>query len=365
MNIFTLNAGSSSLKYGIYTITAERQECVASWDEPTLSNATDTGTAANQAAARVNGSGLSIDAVGHRIVFGGPKDEPTLVTPALLERLSGLTMYDPLHMPSALRYLAAAQTSFPSLPHVVCFDTAFFRDLPEIAKQLSIPTSGDPFFRRYGFHGLSYEYLQLALGKELQSRCIFAHLGSGASLAALRDGRPIDTTMGFSSMGGVLMATRPGDLDPGALLYLIQKDGLDEASLRSILEERSGLVAISGSEGSVRALLDRHGDGRADLAIAAFVRSIAKHIGALATVLRGVDQLVFTGGIGEHLAPIRTGIAQSIQHLGVELDENKNAADAEIISSEASSVDVRVIATDENMSIARHTYDIVQRGVAR
>jgi acetate kinase len=359
VNILTLNSGSSSLKYGIYTVTENGCECAATWNEPTKPGSDAAAIAEGHAAAQVNASGVPIDAVGHRIVFGGEHDGPALLTKPLMERLSRLASCDPLHMPGALACISAAQKAFPSVPHVVCFDTAFFRDMPKIARLLPVPTDDDPDFRRYGFHGLSYEYLRTILGSELRSRCIFAHLGSGASLAALRNGHPVDTTMGFSAMSGLIMATRPGDIDPGVLLHLMESANLDVTTLRSVLEKRSGLAAISGGEGDVRALLVRRNDARARLAIDAFVQSVAKHIGALATVLGGIEQIVFTGGIGEHLPAIRSSVAQSLQHLGVELDEDENALGSEIISAAVSSVDVRVIPTDENMTIARRSYEVL------
>lgn len=359
LNVLTLNAGSSSLKYGVYATDATDARRAASWDDRRTSDLGAASAAASAAAADAIAGGVPIDAVGYRVVFGGPDDRPAPVTAALIERLTQLVSYDPLHMPGALAGIIAARNAFPSIPHVVCFDTMFFRDMPQIAQQIAIPTDEDPYLRRYGFHGLSYQYLRTALGAALPGRSIFAHLGSGASLAALRDGAPVETTMGFSPMGGVMMATRPGDIDPGLLLYLIEKRGLDVASLRSMLEERSGIAAISGGEGNVQTLIERGGDERAMLAVESFVRSIAKAIGGLATVLQGIDLLVFTGGIGEHLAPLRAAIAARLGHLGVELDDARNAAGSGRISAAASRVLVRIVSTDENAVIARLTYDLL------
>ncbi len=360
LNVLTFNAGSSSLKYRVYATDATGARRVASWNDRSATDAGAAAVAASAAAADAAAAGLSIDAVGYRIVFGGPDDRPAVVTPALLERLRAFVPYDPLHMPGALAGIIAARNAFPSIPHVVCFDTMFFRDMPQIAQRIAIPTDEDPYLRRYGFHGLSYEYLRTEIGAALPARSIFAHLGSGASLAALRDGEPVETTMGFSPMGGVIMATRPGDIDPGLLLYLIEKRGLDIASLRSMLEERSGIAAISGGESNVRTLIERSEDERAALAVASFVRSVAKAIGALATVLQGLDLLVFTGGIGEHLAPLRAAIARPLGHLGVEIDDALNAAGAATISAASSKVGVRVLPTDENAVIARLSYDLLR-----
>ncbi len=359
LNVLTLNSGSSSLKYGVYATGAAAARRVASWNDRRTPDLAAASTAASAAAADAIAGGVPIDAVGYRVVFGGLDDSPALVTAALVERLTQLVSYDPLHLPGALAGIIAARNAFPSIPHVVCFDTMFFRDMPQVAQQIAIPTDEDPYLRRYGFHGLSYEYLRTAIGAALPGRSIFAHLGSGVSLAALRDGEPVETTMGFSPMGGVIMATRPGDIDPGLLLYLIEKRGLDIASLRSMLEERSGIAAISGGEGNVQTLMERRGDERAALALESFVRSVAKAIGGLATVLQGLDLLVFTGGIGEHLSPLRAAIAQPLGHLGVEIDDALNAAGSGTISTASSRVRVRVVPTDENAVIARLTHDLL------
>jgi len=359
LNVLTLNSGSSSLKYGVYETDATAARRATSWNDRRTPDLGAASAAASAAAAEAIAGDVPIDAVGYRVVFGGPDDRPALVTAALIERLTQLASYDPLHIPGALAGIIAARKAFPSIPHVVCFDTMFFRDMPQIAQQVAIPTDEDPYLRRYGFHGLSYEYLRTAIGAALPGRSIFAHLGSGASLAALRDGKPVETTMGFSPMGGVIMATRPGDIDPGLLLYLIEKRGLDIASLRSMLEERSGIAAISGGEGNVQTLIERRGDERATLAVESFVRSVAKAIGGLATVLQGLDVLVFTGGIGEHLAPLRAAIARPLGHLGVEIDDALNAAGSGTISAASSTVSVRVVPTDENAVIARLSYDLL------
>ncbi|HVA29499.1 MAG TPA: hypothetical protein VNF68_15055 [Candidatus Baltobacteraceae bacterium] len=355
-----MNSGSSSLKYGIYTVDESGPHGVASWSARVAPDVDAASRAASGAVAQAVAGNLPIDAVGHRIVFGGPDDLPALVTPSLLGRLTRLSSCDPLHMPSALTCIAAARKALPAIPHVVCFDTMFFRNLPQLARALPIPTGEDPLLRRYGFHGLSYEYLRTAIGTALPSRSILAHLGSGASLAALRDGEPIETTMGFSPMGGVIMASRPGDIDPGLLLYLMEQRGLSIAALRSLLEQQSGLRALSGGEGDLRKLLERSDDDRAVIAVESFVRSVAQAIGGLATLLSGLDSLVFTGGIGEHLAPIRAAIARPLRHLGVEIDETKNAAGSSTISAASSGVAVHVIPTDENATIARLSYALLR-----
>jgi acetate kinase len=353
LNALTFNAGSSSLKFGVYAVEGERVHRLQVASVKVEPTAQASGEATRAAAAQVHAWGIEVGVVGHRAVFGGNDDHSTAVTPALLDRLERLAILDPLHAPGAIACLREASQRFPGLPQVVCFDTAFFHDLPEAVRRLPIPVGDDALLRRYGFHGLSYEYVRRLLGDALGDRAIVAHLGSGASLAALRNGSPVDTTMGFSSLGGVLMASRPGDLDPGVLLYLLEESGLSVAELRTKLETASGLRAIANGEGDLQVLLDRPNDGPSRAAVAAFVASVAKSVGALSVTLGGLDTLVFTGGIGEHLPEIRARIVAAIEHLGVSLDGSANAAGTEVISTPTSRVVVRVAATDENATIAR------------
>ena len=359
MNVLAFNAGSSSLKYGIYAVDTERAQPLISQVnamEPSAAGARAATDAALESILRTN---IPFEAIGHRMVFGGPDDLPAFASPALFERLERFERLDPLHAPAALAALRRTHERFARLPNVLCFDTAFFRDLPERARMLPIENDEPQFLRRYGFHGLSYEYVRNALGKDLGSRSVLAHLGSGASLAALRDGRAVESTMGFSPLGGVLMATRPGDIDPGVLLYLLEERGTSVAELRRLLEERSGLRALSGGERDIRRLLERTDDPRAARAVEAFSLSVMKAVGALAAVLGGIDTLVFTGGIGEHLAPIRARIVGGLGHLGMQLDDDANARHAPVVSLRSSSVTVRVVATDENAAIARATSSLV------
>ncbi len=247
--------------------------------------------------------------------------------------MEDLQTLDPLHAPGALAVLRQAAVSLPSVVQVACFDTAFFRDLPPLARALPLP-AGDPLLRRYGFHGLSYEHVCRVFGAQLHPRTIIAHLGNGASAAALENGRPIATTMAFSPMSGMIMSTRPGDVDPGALLYLLERSHLNKRQLRELLENKSGLRALSGGEGDVRNLCERT-DDEAAFAVEMFVRSAAKAMAALAVDLGGVDMLVFTGGIGAHNSDVRARIVERLAFL------NPSAA-------------IEVVEADENASIAHN-----------
>ncbi|MDH2910491.1 MAG: acetate/propionate family kinase [Candidatus Eremiobacteraeota bacterium] len=365
VNVLTFNAGSSSLKVGIYSVDGERARSLFARTlsmEPTAAGAT---AAINAVLASELPAEIALDAVGHRLVFGGPDDAPTLASPALFDRLARYERLDPLHAPAALAALRTTHERLAHLPNVLCFDTNFFRELPARARVLPIENSEPDFLRRYGFHGLSYEYVRATLGTRLGSRAILAHLGSGASLAALRDGKPIECTMGFSPLGGILMATRPGDLDPGVLLYLLEERQQSVADLRRLLEERSGLRALSGGERDLRHLLERGDDPRAVLAVDAFCTSVVKAVGALAALLGGLDTLVFTGGVGEHLAPIRSSIVRGLALFGMKLDIHANEIHADVISLLSSAVTVRVVTTDENATIARATSALVHANAER
>lgn len=359
VNVLTFNAGSSSLKVGIYGVDGERARPLFARTlsmEPTAAGATAAVDATLESGLP---SEIAFDAVGHRMVFGGPEDAPAFASPELFNRLARYERLDPLHAPAALAALRTTHQRLAHLPNVLCFDTAFFLDLPERARILPIENPEPLFLRRYGFHGLSYEYVRATLGQRLGSRAILAHLGSGASLAALQDGKPIESTMGFSPLGGILMATRPGDLDPGVLLYLLEERRQSPAHLRELLEEHSGLRALSGGERDLRRLLERADDPRAVLAVDAFCSSVVKAAGALAALLGGLDTMVFTGGVGEHLAPIRSSIAGRLALFGMKLDEDANAVHADVISAPTSAVTVRVVATDENATIARATSALI------
>jgi acetate kinase len=260
-------------------------------------------------------------AVGHRIVHGGPKLRThQLITPQVLDQLRAARHFAPLHIPQALTLIASAQSIFPSAAHFACFDDAFHRTIPELASHLPLPQRYyDAGIRRYGFHGLSYESLVHHFGAQLPERAIFAHLGNGASLCALRNGVSIDTTMGLTPTGGIPMGTRSGDLDPGVFLYLLRNQKLNADELEDLLNRQSGLFALSSGESDVKALEEKahSSDPHAALALDIFAVSVRKVIGAYIALLGGVDLLVFTGGVGEHSDRIRSAAANGLESLGL------------------------------------------------
>jgi acetate kinase len=269
---------------------------------------------------------------------------------AELKKLSALA---PLHMPAAIAGIEAIAAWHPRLFQVACFDTAFHASMPEIARRLPLPLWADRAgVRRYGFHGISYEYVLSKLGPEAPSRIVIAHLGNGSSLVAVKDGRSIDTTMGFTPAGGVLMGTRTGDLDPGALVYLLREKHLSTDEIERLVERESGLLGVGGTSDMI-ALLER-ADERARLAVAMFGYAVRKAIGALGAALGGIDLLVFTGGIGEHAPSVRADACAGLESFGVHLDEGRNSRGEEIVSVDESPCAVRVIATNEDLVIAQH-----------
>ena len=372
--LLCLNAGSSSLKLALYAVDAA--------GETRLLGAAAQEIGRPDSGVRVDGSlrpmplpdhrtaletllqalELSpVDAVGHRLVHGGEHTQPERLTPALRERLEALVPLAPLHIPPALSILDAAAKHLPGVPQVACFDTAFHRTLPEIARRLPLPGRyHERGVRRYGFHGLSYEYIVRRLGERARGRLVVAHLGNGASLAALRDGRSVDTTMGLTPTGGVMMATRSGDLDPGVLLYLLREEKLEPDALEELLDARAGLLGVSGRSGDMAELLAAS-DPAARLAVALFCYQVRKAVGSLAAALGGLDRLVFTGGIGEHAAPVRARVCEGLAHLGIALDAAANERGAERISAANSTCPVEVIPTDEDAMIARHVHECLHR----
>ncbi len=382
--ILCLNSGSSSLKFALYRLAAGGEERLAEgaveriglpggqrWirgpAEAVLADAPgdcpDHGAAVGTVLSSLEERNLpALAAVGHRLVHGGPDHAaPERVTPRLLEDLRRLIPFAPLHLPAELRGIQAVAARFPDLPQVVCFDTAFHRRMPEVAQRLPLPRAlWDEGIRRYGFHGLSYEYVASQLGPAAAGRAIIAHLGNGASLAALHNGQPLDTTMGFTPTGGIMMGTRSGDLDPGVLLHLLTARGYDAGRLERLVNQEAGLLGVSGSSPDMKTLLERRGaDPRAAQAVELFCYQLRKTIGALAGALGGLDTLVFTGGIGERAAPVRWEVCRGLEHLGVCLDGGRNGAHAPLISTPESRCAVRVIPTNEDLMIARHTRDVL------
>lgn len=299
-------------------------------------------------------------AAGHRVVHGGPHySAPVLIDEKILNDLEKLVPLAPLHQRHNLATIRALMETMPELPQVACFDTAFHRTQPAVAQRLALPRHfGDEGMRRYGFHGLSYEYIASVLpsleSSLADARVIIAHLGSGASLCALHNGRSIATTMGFSPLDGLVMGTRSGSLDPGVLLYLMDRHNMDARSLEQLLYFQSGLLGVSGISGDMRTLLASN-DPRAQEAVELFVYRAGREIGSLAAALGGLDALIFTGGIGEHSAIIRAQICLEAAWLGLEIDAATNEAPTACISTPGSKISAWVVPTDENLMIARHT----------
>ena len=382
--IFTINTGSSSLKVAVYEVGQEETQVLSgaverigvSGSRLRLTDAhrvtlvdqggdlPDHGTTLEAVLAWLgeHRPDLTCDAVGHRVVHGGSHySEPQRVTPELIAILQGLVPLAPDHLPQAVQAIQAAGRAYPDLPHVACFDTAFHRRMPRTAQMYPLPRHlGDEGVVRYGFHGLSYEsiiqQLRTVAPDEAEGRVIIAHLGNGASMAAVRGGISIDTTMGFTSAGGLMMGTRSGDLDPGVLVYLLVERGMTPALLNELVNRRAGLLGVSGVSADMRDLLARESaNAPAAEAIALFCSQARKYLGALVAALGGLDTLIFTGGIGEHAASVRLRICEDLAFLGIRLEPRGNEAHTPVISQEGSAVTVRVMQTDEDLMIARHT----------
>ncbi len=381
--ILTINGGSSSIKFALFEAgNSLRRILEGGIERIGLPEASLRVKGLNQAdnfsrlvtapdhTAAVNllmdwleesmGSG-SLGAVGHRVVHGGPKySQPQRITAEMVEELHHLSPFDPEHLPEEILLTEAFHRRFPDLPQVACFDTAFHHDLPRVARLLPIPRRYEAQgVRRYGFHGLSYAFLmgelaRLAGTEAAQGRIILAHLGNGASLAAVRDGKPVDTSMSFTPTAGVPMSTRSGDLDPGLVWYLARTEKMGAKQFNEMVNFQSGLLGISETSSDMHDLLDRETqDERAAEAVALFCYQVKKWIGAFAAALGGLDTLVFAGGIGENAPPVRARICHGLGFLGIELEEKRNAANESLISAAARRVVVRVIHTDEEWMIAK------------
>ena len=389
-SILTINGGSSSIKFALYQIgEALERKLVGKVDRIGLSGTNLTFNDLSQAEpgsrnieAANHGSAANflidwleqqagfthIGAVGHRVVHGMQHTEPERVSQALLDELHRISPYDPDHLPREIELIEAFRRRYPQLPQVACFDTAFHHTLPRVARLLPIPRRFDALgIRRYGFHGLSYAYLmqelaQLAGTQAGQGRVILAHLGNGASLAAVRDGRSIDTSMGFTPAGGLPMGTRTGDLDPGVAWYLMQSENLTPQQFNRLINHESGLLGVSETSFDMRDLIGHEAtDIRAAEAVELFCYQVKKGIGAYAAVLGGLDTLVFAGGIGENAPAVRARICDGLAFLGIEIEEKRNATNAGVISASTSRVSVRVMHTDEEVMIAksvRHILDM-------
>ena len=380
-SILTVNGGSSSIRFAVYQMGATLQRRLSGKIDRIGAGGTnlivDDPAARRQAPRRVAGANhrmavaflldwleeqpvfASVKAVGHRVVQGMQHSEPELVTPKLLAELRRITRYDPDHLPREVELIEAFRQRHPKLPQVACFDTAFHRTMPRVAKLLPIPrhymAQGA---ERYGFHGLSYAYLSEELAcidpVAAKGRTILAHLGNGASVAAVRHGKSIDTSMGFTPASGLVMSTRTGDLDPGLVYYLARTRRMTAAQFQQMVNHKSGLLGVSGTSSDMRDLLAREaGDVRASEAVALFCYQAKKWIGSYAAVLGGLDTLVFAGGIGESAPLIRERICEGLGFLGIKLSRTHNAKNAAVISTGASRATVRVMRTDEELMIAR------------
>lgn len=370
MNILALNVGSSSLKFRLFQITADAETVLTEGTVERL-DANALPDAAEKAIAQCGS--LGIDAVGHRVVQGGARFcEPTRITPDVLQGLHGLGELDPLHNPTEVALIEAALRLLPDAPSVAVFDTAFHRTLPEVAWRYALPSEmADRLsLRRYGFHGISHRYvsgrLLDCLGRQAAgTRLVTCHLGSGASVCALRDGASVDTSMGLTPLEGLVMGSRSGDVDPGLLLYLLRTQAMTAQQLDDLLNQSSGLQGLAGKS-DVRDLEQAagQGDARADMALEIFAYRVRKYLGAYAAALGGLDAVAFTGGIGERGAPMRARICRGLDFLGLTLDEERNGAatggDPACISADAGSTPVWVIPTDEELQIAREVAILLQ-----
>jgi acetate kinase len=388
-NVLTINGGSSSIRFALFEASrAPRRLLQGKLDRIGSADASliigDGGDSAQTPIkADIKTSAAAIDfllnwlesqalfetlgGVGHRVVHGMLHTAPERVTEALLKELKSIIPFDPEHMPREIELIEALHRRHGQLPQVVCFDTAFHRSMPRVAAQLPIPRRYQARgILRYGFHGLSYTFLMSELARlgdpaAARGRVILAHLGSGASLAAVRDGRCIDTSMGFTPTAGLVMGTRSGDLDPGLMSYLALTEAMSAAQFQTMVNHESGLVGISETSADVRDLLERESrDPRAAEALALFCYQAKKWIGSFAAALGGVDTLVFAGGIGENSAVVRKRICEGLNFLGIEIDDEANGRHAPCISAGVgSSATVRVIRTDEESVIAASSIELL------
>jgi acetate kinase len=393
--VLTINGGSSSIKFalfesgatlkrilvgkiegvgqpqGTFTINGSDESENFSRSLVASDHTAAVGTLMEWLQPRIDRGGLA--AIGHRVVHGGPKYwNPTRITPALVEELRRIIPFDPEHLPGEILLTEAFHRRFPGVPQIACFDTAFHHDLPRVAQMLPIPRRYEAQgVRRYGFHGLSYAYLlqelECVAGKRVaKSRVILAHLGNGASLAAVRDGRCLDTSMGFTPAAGLVMGTRSGDVDPGLVSFLARSEKMTSAQFDRMVNHQSGLLGVSETSSDVRELLAlEKRDVRASEALSLFCYQAKKWIGAYAAALGGLDTLVFAGGIGENAPVVRARICDGLGFLGLTLDSRRNTKNAPQISASTSRVTVRVIRTNEELMIARSVTRVLKLAAAQ
>jgi acetate kinase len=389
--ILTINGGSSSVKFALFEADASLRQVLSGRIErigssPSATFFVNRGPGQPAIRRRIPAADYRraaewlidwlltkiaarpIAAVGHRIVHGGLRlIEHQRITPGVLKELKKSQDLDRAHLPREITLVETIGRRLSGVAQIACFDSVFHRDLPRVAKILPIPRAyTNAGVRRLGFHGLSYAYLldelrRVAGKAAADGRVVLAHLGSGASLAAVRKGKPVDTSMAFTPTAGLVMGTRPGDLDPGLLVYLMRSEALGPDELDSLISERCGLLGVSQTTADMRDLLARRrADRRAEEAVALFCYQVRKWIGAYAAALDGLDTLVFSGGIGEQSAPVRRRICEGLRFLNVRIDARRNAANAGVVSTSASAVAVRVIPTDEEIVIARETRKLLE-----
>jgi acetate kinase len=386
--VLTMNRGSSTLKSALYE-AGNREELLLSItvdtsgvsgshlkiEDPNGTTLLNSSVGFEQSNAALEAMFAWLDqhgflsqlgAAGHRLVHGGSQyAQPQQITAQVLSDVEQLVPLDPDHLPAAIRGIKFIAEKFPELPQVACFDTAFHRSLPKVARMYALPRAFyDQGIVRYGFHGLSYEYimreLQTLEGERSNGRVIIAHLGSGASIVAVKEGKSVDTSMGFTPLEGLVMSTRSGDVDPGALLYLLEQKNISAKELDTILNKKSGLLGVSTKSGDMRLLLEgTEEDVGAEEAVDLFCYRVKKYIGAYAAVLGGLDLLVFAGGIGEHAPLVRERICDGLDFLGVRLDGPGNDSNEALISTPQSRVKVRVINTNEDLMIVRHVRSVL------
>jgi acetate kinase len=387
--VLVINAGSTSLKFGVYAAQSSGSPALlchgqieSMHDDPHFSAADATG---KKLGAHEWGAGhpiepdtalhflvtwlrksvpdLKLVAAGHRVVLGGSRfAKPVRIDADVLDYLESLEAMEPSHQKFNVLGARALSAAFPGLQQVACFDTSFHRTMPEVAQIYALPKEvRDTGVRHWGYHGISYDYISRQLAKFVPAarRVIVAHLGGGASMCAMLDGRSVDTSMGFGALSGLPMETRCGDIAPGALFYLLRQKLFDDASLEKMLYERAGMLGLSGTSDDMK-VLQESTDPRAVAAIEYFIYAMTKYVGAYVSALGGLDALVFTAGIGEHSAPVRAGLCTKLQWLGLKLDETANASNGPRISMAESAVSVWVIPTNEELMIAQHTLALVR-----
>ncbi|HVX28431.1 MAG TPA: acetate/propionate family kinase [Parafilimonas sp.] len=383
VSILTINAGSSSIKFALYEKNDELQQILSGkmeriglkdasftikQNDKKLNENIDVSNFRNATTSLINWFEKqhwfnAVKAIGHRVVHGMQHTKAEIISDELLNELNKISNYDPDHLPAEIDIIQTLQKKYPQLIQVACFDTAFHTTIPSVAKTFAIPKKySDEGIRRYGFHGISYSYLLQQLIKEnaeeAKGKIILAHLGNGASIAAVKDGKCIDTSMGFTPAAGIVMSTRSGDLDPGIAWYLMQQ-GMDAKAFNNLINHQSGLLGISGASSDMQDLLQQEKTNTdAALAVDIFCYQIAKYIGAYIAALNGLDALVFSGGIGENASVIRARICDAFQYINLSIDQQKNNNNELVISNNQSKIKVYVIPTNEELMIAEITAEL-------